>query len=124
MPKQNKNFLSLHSKNPNEVYFVLANYSCPWCFLWSVVNIPSDTPLKKNHLSLCQQRSIVKNFLVKGGTLYLPPLFSAGILSGLNLYSSCRKACLFFLHKLIGLGWLCNIASIYNSQRNDQPTFC
>jgi len=46
---QNKTKKSLNnnSKNPHEIPFVLAVYSCTRDLPWSVVDTPSDTPLGK-----------------------------------------------------------------------------
>lgn len=49
---------------------MLTNYFWAWSLPWSMVNLPTDTPLEKQttliFFSLSQQVSIVNSFLIRG----------------------------------------------------------
>lgn len=84
--------LKKQKQNPQKcgVHFVLANYSWWWGLSWSVVNIPSVTPLEEKQTNpIFQQLSIEKSFLVRGGTLchYFPTPVLAWACVGLHILS-------------------------------------
>lgn len=51
---------------------------------WNVVDVSRHKPLEIELLFLFPEGITVTNFLVSGGSLFPPPLLSAGILSGLR----------------------------------------
>lgn len=65
--------------------------------LWSVDDIPTDTPLEKNWFFLSQQVSITNRFLVRGRTLCPLSCPSTRTLPGLNLCRcfACVTVCEF-----------------------------
>lgn len=69
------------------VHFVFMSYSWAWGLPWSVVEIPSETPLEKTDF-LCQWEPITDTFWVRDVTLCQLSTLSAVTLSGLNLYWS------------------------------------
>lgn len=83
------------------VHFGFSNSFWALKLPWSVVDIPSNTLLggKNWFFPLYQQVSISNSFLIRDETLHPRPLFSVGILSGLNL--SCRHGQSLWVHMCI-----------------------
>lgn len=82
----------------------------------SGMDIPSDPPLEKLNFPF-PSGIITNSFLVRNGTLCPVSLFYAGILSGLNLCSSC--ACCHNLREFVYVQQLCSVWKMLASNTFD-----